>query len=285
MPSDDESSNQAGKEPEVAESAIVPEVAESAIVAAQVEPEIIWEDPSLALVYKPAGWLTVPGMPGSVSSRDPSVQAWLAKRWQDTTTGQPGFVGTVHRLDRPVSGVMVWARNPRSARRLSEQFASGKIIKQYWAVVSGIPASISGTWEDWLIVERHNGRNRVARCAPATPGGQTARTDWELMASSALNEGLSWFSLWPRTGRMHQLRVQSSERGWPIVGDKQYQCSYAFWPHAWKLALHARSLTFTHPETDERFLVEAAVEEHWKSLGGEKSWFAPDEKYRMRRNF
>lgn len=259
-----------------------PEIADSARVAATVQPEIIWEDTSIALVYKPAGWLTVPGMPGSMSARDPSVQAWLAKRWQDPQSGDPGFVGTVHRLDRPVSGVMVWARNSRAARRLSEQFQTGKVTKQYWAVVSGGPVEKTGTWEDWLIVERHNGRNSVKRCAPATPGGQAARTDWEKVASDSLNPNLSWLSLWPRTGRMHQLRVQNSERGWPIVGDKQYQCVYTDWPHAWKLALHARSLTFYHPETQARFLVEASVEEHWRSLGDEPKWFTPDGKYSVK---
>lgn len=244
--------------------------AESARVAALTEPEIFFEDAHLALIFKPAGWLSVPGMPGSLSSRDPSVQQWLAKRWAPGET-EEGFVGTVHRLDRPVSGVMVWAKSPRAARRLSEQFATGKVVKQYWAVVAGGPPANSGVWEDWLTLQRVEGRNSVLRCSPGAPGGQPARTDWQKLESTGLNQGLAWLSLWPRTGRMHQLRVQCAERGWPIVGDTQYGSTEP-WPHPWRMALHARSLTFRHPETQEQLLAESPVPEHWFSLGELPEW-------------
>ncbi|MFM7317800.1 MAG: RluA family pseudouridine synthase [bacterium] len=254
----------------------------AAEVAARVEPEIIWEDESLAVVFKPASWLTVPGLPGTTTASDPCVQAWLSRRWHTSEASQ-AFVGTVHRLDRPVSGVMVWARNPRAARRLSEQFAKGKVIKQYWAVVEGGPPANSGTWEDWLIVNRQNGKNVVGRCSPGAPGGQTARTDWQKLQSIGLKEGLGWLSLWPKTGRMHQLRVQSAGRGWPIIGDLGYGKPSELWPHDWKMALHARSLTFTHPETQQRFLVESAVEQHWRSLGDDASWFRPEGRFSIRK--
>jgi 23S rRNA pseudouridine1911/1915/1917 synthase len=249
-------------------------------VASKVVPEIIWEDESLAVLFKPSSWLSVPGLPGTITARDPSVQAWLADRWQ-SSEGETGFVGTVHRLDRPVSGVMVWARNPRSARRLSEQFAKGRVIKQYWAIVADGPSGQSGTWEDWLIVDRVGGKNVVHRCSPGAPGGQSARTDWQKLESSDIKAGLSWLSLWPKTGRMHQLRVQTAERGWPIVGDLGYGSARHDWPHDWKMALHARSLTFTHPETQQQFLVEAAVEAHWRSLGDETQWFGPLDRFRV----
>ena len=255
-------------------------LAESARIAAEVEPEFIYEDESLALIHKPAGWLTVPGLPGSLSSRDPSLQQWLLERWR-LPDGQPGFVGTVHRLDRPVSGVMVWAKTQRAARRLASQFATGKVVKQYWAIVAEGPAASSGTWEDWLIVQRDAGKNIVRRCAPGTPQGQTARTDWQKLAGLGLNPGLAWLSLWPRTGRMHQLRVQCAERGWPIVGDSGYG-STAPWPHPWKMALHARSLTFRHPETQELVLAEAAVGPHWACLGPCGDWFLPAERFRVK---
>ena len=91
----------------------------------------------------------------------------------------------------------------------------------------------------------------------------------------------AWLSLWPRTGRMHQLRVQCAERGWPIVGDVGYG-STAAWPHPWKMALHARSLTFRHPETQELFLAEAAVGPHWACLGPCGDWFLPAERFRVK---
>lgn len=255
---------------------------ESTRAAAGVEPEIAFEDDYLAIVLKPAGWLTVPGMPGSMSSRDPSVQQWLTRRWPAPGDGTP-FVGTVHRLDRPVSGVMVWAKTQRAARRLSEQFSGGKVVKQYWAVVESDPAGSSGVWEDWLILHRHEGRNSVKRCLPGAPGGQTARTDWQKLNGPGLRSGLAWLALWPRTGRMHQLRVQCAERGWPIVGDVGYG-SKAEWPHPWKMALHARSLTFRHPETQETILAEASVPDHWTALGTVSEWFEPAEKVRIRRS-
>ena len=270
-------------EPERREQSQHPEEpAESARVAATVSPEIVFEDAHLAIVHKPAGWLTVPGMPGSLSSRDPSVQQWLTKRWTVEGAEAVAFVGTVHRLDRPVSGVMVWAKTQRAARRLSEQFAGGKVVKQYWAVVAGGPNVASGSWEDWLILQRHEGRNSVKRCLPGAPGGQPARTEWQKLASEGLPAGLSWLALWPRTGRMHQLRVQSAERGWPIVGDVGYG-SQAEWPHPWKMALHARSLTFRHPETQESVLVEAAVPDHWTALGPVTAWFEPADRFRISR--
>ena len=258
------------------------EPAESARVAAGVIPEILFEDAHLAIIRKPAGWLTVPGMPGSMSARDPSVQQLLEKLW-DTASGGGGFVGTVHRLDRPVSGVMVWAKTTRAARRLSEQFAKGQVVKQYWAVVTGGPRQASGVWEDWLILQRIEGRNSVKRCLPGAPGGQPARTDWQRLDAPGLRAGLCWLGLWPRTGRMHQLRVQSAERGWPIVGDVGYG-SKEPWPHPWKMALHARSLTFKHPETQETYLAESAVPEHWFSLGEVTPWVEPGEgSFRIRK--
>ena len=178
---------------------------------------------------------------------------------------------------------MVWAKSSRSARRLAEQFSGGKVIKQYWAVVAGQPAQSSGTWEDWLILQKHDGRNVVRRCAPGTPQGQPAHTDWQKVAASGLKPDLTWLSLWPRTGRMHQLRVQTAERGWPILGDSAYG-SVAEWPHPWKIALHARSLTFRHPETQQLILVEAAVGPHWSCLGDVQEWFEPTEKYRVKRS-
>src|SRR5207249_10993156 len=108
---------------------------------------ILFEDPHLLAVAKPAGVLTQ-GRPGG----EPALEA-AVRRHLDPEAPGTCYVGTVHRLDRPVSGVLVWAKTPKAARRLAEQVARREAQKEYWAVVAGIPEPGEGVWDDWLCVE------------------------------------------------------------------------------------------------------------------------------------
>jgi len=177
-------------------------------------------------------------------------------------------LGIVHRLDKPVSGALLFARTSKSASRLSEQFRESIVEKNYWAVVedpvsartksSEIPwlSADSGSLEDWL--KKDEPQTRVEVVPAKTPGAQFARL---LFVVRGRHNGLTWLELRPHTGRKHQLRVQLSSRGCPIYGDAKYGSDQAF-GHA--IGLHARGLTFLHPTTKEPITVKAEIPKIWR---------------------
>lgn len=215
---------------------------------------ILYEDAHCLVVSKPPG-LSTQAPPIAGPTLETAVRAYL---YLDEASR--GFVGTVHRLDRPVSGVVLWAKNAKAARRFSKQFERRQVRKEYWALVRGeTPPIGSGAWEDWLYRE-DTGLGRVQVCAPGTPRAQRALTRWWAERPSWLEPELGWLRLEPETGRMHQLRVQTSSRGWPILGDAVYGAQDAF-PQG--IALHARRLTVQHPVLDRPLTFVAPLPESW----------------------
>jgi 23S rRNA pseudouridine1911/1915/1917 synthase len=177
------------------------------------------------------------------------------------------FLGVVHRLDKPVSGVLLFARTSKAAARLSEQFREGAVEKIYWAIVETEPASRgrqppefmqsdSGSLEDWL--KKDDPAARVEVVPHETSGAQLARL---LFTVRGRRDGLTWLELRPHTGRKHQLRVQLASRGCPIYGDAKYGSNHPFGP---AIALHARSLTFLHPVSKEPITLTAEVPAYWR---------------------
>jgi 23S rRNA pseudouridine1911/1915/1917 synthase len=221
---------------------------------------VLWEDPHGLAVAKPAGLLTQGKDSGEVTL-EAMVRSYL--RSDDPSSV---YLGTVHRLDRPVSGVILWAKTPKAARRWAEQFASRETIKEYWAIVEievggeGSPIATSGTWVDWLASPDPSGRARVVDAG--SEGAVRASTRFELGQDPAVPSGCRWLRLWPETGRTHQLRVQSSIRGSPIVGDSIYGSRR---PFGAGIALHARSLTVEHPITRRSIAIEAPLPGSWSS--------------------
>ncbi|WP_435010343.1 RluA family pseudouridine synthase [Tundrisphaera lichenicola] len=218
---------------------------------------VLWEDPHGLAVAKPAGVLTQRARKdtGEVTLED-LIRAYLAPDDPNSV-----YLGTVHRLDRPVSGVILWAKNPRAARRWSEQFALRQVSKEYWAVVEGDvdQMTASGRWEDWIVPPDELGR---ARLVPVdTPSSVRASTTYEIGRKQKLPEGLTWLKLRPETGRTHQLRCQVAGRGIPIVGDQTYG---ALRPFRVGIALHARALSFDHPIRRQAMTVEAPLPESWE---------------------
>jgi 23S rRNA pseudouridine1911/1915/1917 synthase len=175
--------------------------------------DILYEDAHILVVNKPA-MLSTQAPPIAGATLEAAVRAHL-----NPADPASAYVGTVHRLDRPVSGVVLWAKTPKAARRLSRQFAARRAGKEYWAIVEGRPATAQGVWEDWLFHDK-TGLGRVQIVAPGTPRGQPARTRFRREPAASLPEGLSWLILSPETGRTHQLRVQAAARGLPILGDR-----------------------------------------------------------------
>lgn len=216
---------------------------------------ILWEDPHLLVVNKPAGLLTQ-GLAGGAPTLEEAVRRHLRPDDPDSI-----YVGTVHRLDRPVSGVIVWAKTLKAARRLSAQFAARQAKKEYWAVAEGRLVGTS-TWDDWLGPVDEAG---VARVVPAgTPGARRAITRVRPLVGARVPAGLTALILEPDTGRTHQLRVQAKARGLPILGDTRYDATR---PFSNGIALHARSLTFAHPLSRRELSVVAALPKAWSDDG------------------
>jgi 23S rRNA pseudouridine1911/1915/1917 synthase len=221
--------------------------------------DVLYEDNHLLGVNKPSGWPTT-HFDGFEETVDRLAKAYLKERYN-----KPGnvFLGVVHRLDKPVSGALAFARTSKAAARLSEQFREGAVEKVYWAVVEeptkpadGSPRVEAGSFDDWLLHD--DAERRVTVVSPDTPGAKPARL---LYTFRGRHGGLVWLELRPHTGRKHQLRVQLASRGCPIYGDAKYGS-----PHRLgnAIALHARSLTFLHPTRGDPVTLTAELPRHWR---------------------
>ena len=179
--------------------------------------KIIYEDNHLLVAVKPAG---IPVQ--ADSSGDDDFLSQL-KRYIGKKYNKPGavYLGLLHRLDRPASGVMVFARTSKAASRLTSQFKKGSIGKYYLAVVEGIPPE-SGKLRDFLLKDHE--RNIVRTCASGTPNAKEAILEYRRLAVCG---GRSLVRIKLGTGRSHQIRVQFSSRGFPLVGDRKYGKSSA----------------------------------------------------------
>jgi 23S rRNA pseudouridine1911/1915/1917 synthase len=232
--------------------------------------QILYEDNHCLAVAKPAPLLTQ-GVPaesaaGAIPTLESQVKSYLRERYQ-----KPGkvYLGIPHRLDRPVSGAVVFARNTKAARRLAEQFQTRQVKKVYLAVVEGDVNPGDGAWEDWL--RKLPDQSRAERVDETTPGARHAVLHYRRLQTSA---GYSLLEICPETGRMHQIRVQAASRGWPVRGDLLYGSKMPFGPPAELprdrvIALHAYKLTFLHPIRYEPISLIAPLPEMWRELGFE----------------
>jgi 23S rRNA pseudouridine1911/1915/1917 synthase len=220
---------------------------------AMVPPEldILFEDNHCIAVAKPGNVLTT-HFQGKEETLDRAVKAYLKRKF-----AKPGnvYLGVVHRLDRPVCGVLLFARNSKAAARLSEQFRDGSVEKVYWAIVEGIPGKPAGTLEDWLLKDPD--RRRVEIVEPRSRGARQSLLHYQHKESHG---DLSWLEVRPQTGRSHQLRVQLAHFGHPVFGDARYGSIHTFEDG---IALHAHSLTFLHPVRYEPITLTAPVPRSW----------------------
>jgi 23S rRNA pseudouridine1911/1915/1917 synthase len=230
-----------------------------------MSPVILYEDNHCLAVAKPAPLLTQ-GVPAGL----PSLEAWV-KAYLKSKYHKPGnvYLGVPHRLDRPVSGVVLFARNSKAARRLAEQFQEHQVTKLYRALAGGDVRPDEGVWTDHLRKLPDEARAEVG--PPGASGAKPAVTHYRVLRRRG---GVTLLELRPRTGRMHQLRVQAAARGHPICGDELYGSGTPFGPPAGLprdrvIALHADSLTFLHPIRFEPVTVTAPLPEYWGELGAE----------------
>jgi len=214
--------------------------------------EILYEDNHCIAVAKPAGVAST-HYQGKEETLDRAVKAYLKEKYQ-----KPGnvYLGIVHRIDKPVSGVLLLARTSKAAARLSEQFRQGSVEKVYWAIVEGHVARPAGTWEDWLRKDRQLGRVEVV--VPNSPGARRAVLHYERRGQQ---RQLTWLEVRPQTGRRHQIRAQFARHGHPIYGDAKYGSDHTL---ERGIALHARALTFLHPVRLKPITVMAEVPRSWR---------------------
>jgi 23S rRNA pseudouridine1911/1915/1917 synthase len=222
---------------------------------------ILYEDAHCLAVVKPPGQFTQGSWapPGEITL-ETAVRQYL-------DPGDPGavYLGIAHRIDRPTSGLLVWAKTPKAARRLSSQFERRRIVKEYWAIVEArvpAPRAVGSreTWIDWLT--RADAKGVVSIAHAHTAGAREAITTVCFEAPGSLPAQFAWLRLWPQTGRTHQLRAQAAARAMPIVGDLDYGATS---PPAITtgIALHARSLSLNHPITGAEMTLVAPVPPTW----------------------
>jgi len=222
---------------------------------------VLYEDNHCLAVNKPAGLLTQ-GVPPGIPTLEALAKAYLKERYH-----KPGnvYLGIPHRLDRPVSGAVLFARNTKAAQRLAEQFQKRQVDKVYWALIKGTIRPREDTWTDAIVKLKEQARAEIV--APDIPGARHAELQYRLLGE--VNE-LSWLEIRPLTGRMHQIRAQFSSRGHPILGDEAYGSDQLFSPgrapRERAIALHARSLRFLHPIRYEPVALEAPVPKTWLDL-------------------
>jgi 23S rRNA pseudouridine1911/1915/1917 synthase len=213
--------------------------------------KVLYEDPHVLIVDKPAGLLTQP-----TPDRERDTLVSRATRYLSLRHGGgKTFLGVVHRLDKDTSGALALARSPEAIRAFQKLFREHDIERQYLAVVEGTPRRESGTIDKALITDRGDLRRGVARF-----DGEGKRAVTHFQVIERFGPVASLLACWLETGRTHQIRIHMAEMGHPVVGEKVYRplnqpsCKAKF--H--RQALHAQTLGFLHPILGHQVKVEAA---------------------------
>lgn len=190
--------------------------------------KILYEDADILVVEKPAGMesqSTRKLEPDMVSE----IRTYLStKSSTRLSTGGEPYVGVIHRLDKPVGGVMVYAKHQKAAASLSKQVQDGRMEKTYWAVVCGKPVDIVGNYVDYLFKDGKKNCSMVVD--KSKPGAKRAELSYRVLKTAADPETSACVSLVEirlHTGRHHQIRVQFSSRGLPLWGDGKYNPRFA----------------------------------------------------------
>lgn len=197
---------------------------------------VLYEDNHILVVEKPCN-MPVQGDSSGDLNLLTSLKSYIKDKYN-----KPGnvYLGLVHRLDRPVGGIMVFARTSKAAERLSKDIVNNEVDKYYLAVVCGILNEKNGTMEDYLLKDEKTNTTRV------DSSGKYAKLEYEV-----LNEvdGLSLVKVHLITGRSHQIRVQFASRNLPLWGDNKYNKKAS---SGKQIALWSHELSFNHPITKER---------------------------------
>lgn len=210
-----------------------------------MEPEILYEDNHIIAVEKPSGVPTQGDITG-IPSLHEMITGYIRVKY-----AKPGnvFLGIVHRLDRPVSGIVLFARTSKGAERLSQQFRSRTVLKIYLALVEN-PGKASG--KGWVMLEhslrRHRGFSEALDAGE--DDGQEARLEYHLLDR---NDHYALLAVHLLTGRKHQIRAQLASMGMPVAGDTRYGSTEVMKGDA--ICLHAHMIRFVHPTRKESMTI------------------------------
>lgn len=218
---------------------------------------ILYEDNHILVINKKTGEI----MQGDKTGDEPlseAIKAFIAQR-----DGKPGkvFIGVPHRIDRPVSGIAMFAKTSKALERLNEMFRTGNVHKYYWALLCKEPVPREGVLENLLYrIER---QNKTYICKPGSKrsDAKPARLGYRLIGRT---ERYFLVEIQLFTGRHHQIRCQMAGIGCPIKGDLKYGAPRSN-PDG-GISLHARRINFIHPVKKEEITVEAPVPDSWKGI-------------------
>jgi 23S rRNA pseudouridine1911/1915/1917 synthase len=217
--------------------------------------DIIHEDNHLLGISKPGGLLVQGDRTGDITALD------LGRAYLKETYKKPGnvYLGLVHRIDRPASGVVVFARTSKAAARLTKAFQNREMDKSYLAIVEGLVQQSGGELEGYI--NRDEKRSHLV--FKTTPGAKIARLAYNVIERS---RGNTLVEVIPSTGRHHQIRLQMASEGHPVLGDIKYGASDPLPDRT--IALHAARLSFEHPVSKERVTLTAGPSSanHWHRL-------------------
>ena len=223
------------------------------------KPTVVYEDNHLRCVSKPPG-VIVQGDKTGDEPMSEALKAWLKEKYN-----KPGnvYLGVIHRLDRPVGGLVLFAKTSKALSRMNELFRTGDVSKRYWAVVTARPPKHSDTLEQYLVRNESQNKSYVARQGAATPGAKLARLSYRLLASG---EHYHLLEIELHTGRHHQIRCQLAALGCPIKGDLKYGAPRS--NPGGSISLLSRQISFTHPVSKEALTLTAPVpdERLWHDL-------------------
>ena len=210
--------------------------------------EVVYEDNHIIIVNKKSGEIVQGDKTGDRPLSD-IVKDYIKEKY-----AKPGavFLGVVHRLDRPVSGLVVFARTSKALSRLNKMFAEGEVHKTYWAITKNAPRDSEGTLTHWLV--RNEKQNKSYAYDQEKPNAKKAILKYRVLSHS---DNYSLIEVNLMTGRHHQIRCQLAAMGCPIKGDLKYGAPRSN-PDG-SISLLARKIDFVHPVSKEHIIVESPL--------------------------
>ena len=220
--------------------------------------EVLYEDNHIIIVYKEAGEI----VQGDKTGDEPLSE--IVKRWIKDKYQKPGnvFLGIVHRLDRPVSGLVVFAKTSKALTRLNNMFRNGEVHKTYWAIVTRPPFEKEATLTDWLV--RNERQNKSYAYNHQVPTSKKSILHYKVINQS---ERYTLLELNLMTGRHHQIRCQLSNMDCPIKGDLKYGAQRS--NSDGSISLLSHRIEFIHPVSKENICIESPLpnDNLWQAIG------------------
>ncbi len=208
---------------------------------------VIYEDNHLIAVNKPAGMLVQSDITGDITLKE-LVQQYIKIRYKKDGDV---FLGVLHRIDRPVSGVVIFARTSKALTRMNELMRDREIDKKYLAICSHRPDELSGNLRHFLL--KDGDKNYTRAFNSKKPGTKEALLSYNQIGEL---DAKTLLEVFPKTGRPHQIRAQLGKIGCPIIGDLKYGAEYPMDDQS--ITLHCRSMSFIHPTKKEKVVITAS---------------------------